>query len=184
MANTIAYATKEVTKSEFKMFEDGSIEVNNAVIVWKNFAGNANRFGNTTREFSLVVSQDFAEELIKKGWNVKSYSNGEDEMLYITIKVNMESAFPPSVVLFTDFHGKKTRTNLDETTIADLDKIRIVPESTSLSVNGYRSKMFPDKVTGYLKKLYVIQEPVIEFGGKYDDWMVGTANSDDTPWED
>ena len=190
MSRATERAIEEVRKSEFIFTDNHTIEVRNAVMIWTNFRGEANRFGSKARTFNLVITKELAEKLRSDGWNVKVYesSDGESEPMYfVNIKVNMDSTYPPIVTLYTDFRGHKSRKTLDEETIKELDNIRI--DSCDCIINAYTSPNYPDKVSGYLKKLNVIQEREDEFGGKYDDWLESdyddthqTPEDDDTPF--
>ena len=61
-------------------------------------------------------------------------------------------------------------------TIECLDRINI--ESADCIINLYESKMHPGKVSGYLRKLNVIQTKESDFGGKYDEWDTPEVNSE------
>ena len=170
MSKTVDNAIIAVQESIFEFKDANTLEVRNATIFWTNFRGEANKFGNTARTFNLAINEEVASILKTNGWRVREVQNGDDETLYfVNIKVNMNSAYPPLLTLFSEFRGKKTRRSLDIENVSELDRVDIL--SADCVVNAYVSKMYPGKVTGYLKKLNVIQEPDIEFGGKYDDWM-------------
>jgi len=174
MSKTTERALVAIPESQFIFKDNHTIEVLNAFIFWTNFRGEANKFGNTARTFNLAVNDDVAEILTTNGWRVRQYEhNGgpyDGEVLYfVNIKVSMESQYPPIITLYSEFRGKRTRRTIDINTIATMDQISI--QSADCVINAYSSKMYLGKVTGYLKKLNVIQEPDVEFGGKYDDWM-------------
>lgn len=176
MANVIETGLEKVLDTEIIFNERGGFEVRNAYIFWTNFRGEANQFGNSARNFNLAVPKDVAKELLANGWRVRERAlydeNGDDtdQILYfINIKVNMNSAYPPIVSLYSEFKGKRTKRALEIESIGELDRVDIL--ECDLVVNAYESPQFPGKVTGYLQKLNAIQVPDIEFGGKYDDWM-------------
>lgn len=89
----------------------------------------------------------------------------------------MESAYPPVVKLFSEYKGKKTQRVLDEESIGELDRVDI--RTADCKIHSYSSKKFPGKVTGYLQTLFVVQEPNVIFGGKYDDWDDPNAFEDE-----
>lgn len=172
MRKVVENALRDVMKSKFIFKENREIEVRDAVIIWTNFRGEANKFGNAARTFNLVITAEVAEILTKAGWRVREVPDEENPeiILYlVNIKVNMESNYPPIITLFSKFRGKRSRRTLDISTVGELDRVDI--QSADCVINPYESPNFPGKVTGYLKKLNVIQEPDIEFGGKYDDWL-------------
>lgn len=170
MSNTTIRAFQEVQKTKFNFINPHTIEVCDAHIFWTNFSATPNRFGSRACTFNLAITEDLAAELESSGWRVRSVDNDDGSVLYfVNIKVNMESAYPPIVSVFSEFRGKRGKRTLDAETIGELDKINI--QSCDMLINAYESRQFEGKVTGYLKKLNVIQEPNIEFGGKYDDWL-------------
>lgn len=174
MSRLIENSLEELNKSEFIFHDNRTLEVRNAVLIWTNFQGKANRFGNTTKNFNLVINEEVKAALEQdptREFTIHSIGGeGTDDpiMYFINVKVNMTSAYPPVVTLYTDFRGQKSRTSLDDTTIECLDRINI--ESADCIINLYESKMHPGKVSGYLRKLNVIQNKESDFGGKYDEW--------------
>lgn len=165
------------TGSKFIFRDNGrTLEVDNAVILWPNFSAKVNRFGVSACTFNLCVTPDVSVQLANAGFRVRSVpvEEVEDEkgkpvnLFFVNIKVNMDSAYPPVVNMFTEYGGKKSRTQLDKDSIAELDRAKIV--SADCIINCYASKNYPGKVTGYLRKLNVITQKEVEFGGKYDDW--------------
>lgn len=174
MSRLIENSLEELSKSEFIFRDNRTLEVRNAVLIWTNFQGKANRFGNTTKNFNLVINEEVKAALEQdptREFTIHSIGGeGTDDpiMYFINVKVNMTSAYPPVVTLYTDFRGQKSRTALDDTTIECLDHINI--ESADCIINLYESKMHPGKVSGYLRKLNVIQNKESAFGGKYDEW--------------
>lgn len=171
MSNLTIWANEQLSNSTF-INDDRRFEVRNAVIIFKNFRGETNKFGNSSRVFGLVISEEEAGYLKSRGFNVKVMGgeNTDDiPMYFITVKVKMDSAYPPIVTVFSDFKGQKSRRTLNDENIGELDRIRFT--SADCIINCVKSKVDPSKTSGYLQKLNVIQEIVPEFGGKYDDWM-------------
>ncbi len=170
MSKIISKGIEAVEESIFTFIDEGrAIEVLNAFIFWTNFRGETNRFGNDARTFNLAVSADVGRELQSTGWRVRSVEQEDGTLYFINVKLNMNSAYPPTVSLFSEFKGKRTKRPLDVGSVGELDRIDI--KSADCVINAYESSNFPGKITGYLRKLNVIQEPDIEFGGKYDDWI-------------
>lgn len=171
MSKTVDRALEAVQNSKFIFNENnGMIEVLDAFIFWTNFRGEANKFGNTARTFNLAVNEEVANTLKENGWRVREATNAEEETLYfVNIKVNMNSAYPPIITLYSEFRGQRNRRTLDIENVGELDRVDI--QTCDCIINPYSSQRFEGKITGYLKKLNVIQEPDVEFGGKYDDWL-------------
>lgn len=190
MGRKTEQAYNDLSKSIFTFHDDRTLEVINAVIIWPNFSGKPNKYGNSAKTFNLCVPSDIAAQLEADGWRVReveidSIRDENDKpakLHFVNIKVNMDTAYPPSVTLISCFRGKKNRRPLDAESICELDSIEFKsttadPEtgeedSTGVDciINCYESRKFPGKVTGYLKKMYVTQDEKVEFGGKYDDW--------------
>lgn len=132
------------------MFED-------ARIVFRNFAGNASKFNKAgNRNFCVVIEDDdYAQELINEGWNVKQFNlrDGEEHAdHYIQVAVNFEYN-PPSVYLICG----EERTVLDEDTIDTLDHAEF--RTADLIVRPYCWEV-NDKsgIKAYLKTMYVTIE--------------------------
>lgn len=154
-----------------------NISVEDARIIFKNFAGKATKFNpEGKRNFCLIIDNDVAENLKDIGWNIK-YLNprdpDEDPQAYLQVSVAFEN-FPPNVFLISG--GKKTK--LSEETINVLDYAEI--ENIDLIVRPYMWELPSGKsgVKAYLKTMYVtIVEN--EFEKKYRDLEV---DDDDTPF--
>ena len=144
-----------------------NISVENARIIFRNFAGKATKYNpEGKRNFCLVVDNDLADKLKDIGWNIK-YLNPRDpdEMpqAYLQVSVAFEN-FPPNVFMIAG--GKKTK--LNEETINVLDYAEI--ENIDLIIRPYQWELPSGKsgVKAYLKNMYVtIVEN--EFEAKYRD---------------
>lgn len=174
MSKIIEQSLEALKNSEFIFLTPSTLEVRNAVMIWTNFEGKANRFGNTTKNFNLVINEELKAALEsnpEKEFNIH-HIGGEGtedpEMYFINVKINMNSAYPPVVTLYTDYRGVKSHTALDDVSIQCLD--HIVIDSADCKLNLYESKMHPGHVSAYLKDLKVIQCKETAYGGKYDAW--------------
>lgn len=187
MANLREMAAINAEKSCFIPNENGTIEVQNASILYPDFTGKVTEFHKILgekRSFNLVLNQEGLETLaaIEKSTGLKfrvhfaPLHSGEnindkdvEKIAYINVKVNMDNDFPPAITLFTTYMDKRTRKTLNKNTVGILDTVDI--QSCDLILNVYVSKKLKSEyVSCYLRKLNVIQEPHIEFGGKYDEW--------------
>ena len=177
MSRIIEESIERLQHSEF-IFDNPEkakeLEVRQAVLLFTNFAGRANKFNNTAKNFNLVITpevKDFLESG-KTGLkvNVHTYKKSDDEpeLYYINVKVNMLVTYPPSVTLYTDYQGQKTKTSLTDTTIGCLDRIDM--ERADAQINIKESKAREGYAVFYLKKLNVVQIKNPEFGGAYEDW--------------
>lgn len=173
MSRVVDNAIEKVRESSFNFLDNGrTLEVLNAVIFWTNFRGEANKFGNSARTFNLAINEELAQVLSDHGWRVREVvgSDEESKLYFVNIKINMSSQYPPRITLFNEFNGKKNHpVTITIDNIGELDRIDI--KTADCLINAYSSKTFQGKVTGYLRKLNIIQEVESEFGGKYDDWL-------------
>ena len=61
-------------ESKFELLINGNLNVENAVLLFKNFAGEPTRVNPAggKRTFNLVLNQEYAEKLHAQSWNVKA----------------------------------------------------------------------------------------------------------------
>lgn len=172
-------------------FDRGVLEIREAVLIFTNFAGQANKFGNTTKYFNVVLPADLKEfleecQLRDKSIHVNIHkypqtAEGTDEdpcVYYINVKVGMNSEFPPMVKLYVNLQttnpetgaieSKRSSVSLEDATIGCLDRIDM--DRADCKLNLKESKASPGHAVFYLRQLNVIQTKVPEFGGAYEDW--------------
>lgn len=130
-----------------------NISVENARIIFRNFAGKPSKFNaEGKRNFCLVLDNDVAEDLKEIGWNIK-YLNprdpNEEPQAYLQVSVAFEN-FPPNIWLVT---GRK-KTKLNEDTISVLDYAEI--ENVDLIVRPYVWEVNgKGGIKAYVKNMYV-----------------------------
>lgn len=179
MNKLIESSLQRITASEFILDKEQapkSLEVRQAVLLFTNFAGAANKFGNTSKNFNVVITEelkDIFEAEAKRGGlnvNVHTYGKGEDEpvLYYINVKVNMNISYPPRLTLYTDYKGQKSKTSLTDDTMGCLDRIDI--DRADCKINIKESNARPGWAVFYLEQLNVIQIKTPMFGGAYEDW--------------
>ena len=66
MSNIIQEGLQKVQDTEFIFNDRGGFEVRNAYIFWTNFRGEANKFGNSARNFNLAVTPEVGKLLYQK----------------------------------------------------------------------------------------------------------------------
>jgi hypothetical protein len=142
-----------------------NIVVENARLIFKNFAGEESKFNRAgNRNFCVILDGDSAEDLRQMGWNVKALRPREDEdepTYYLQVTVAFGN-FPPKVIMISG----KTKTVLDEESIDSLDYVEIA--NVDLIIRPYHWEVNgKEGIKAYLKTMYVTIEQDV-FAGKYD----------------
>lgn len=146
------------------------IKIENARIVFRNFAGAPDKYNKMggNRNFAVVIDDhDYAKKLLDEGWNIKQFrprdgEEGEPDY-YLTVKVNFNN-YPPHIYLCA---GKK-KTLLNESTVASLDYAEISSVDISINPNVYENINGRSGISAFVKTMYVT---VVEddFADKYTD---------------
>lgn len=133
------------------------LQVNDTRIIYRNFRGEGSKFNREgDRNFAMIIStQDLADELISRGWNVKikePREEGEEPFIYLPIKVKFNDRGPQIYLVTGD------RTNrLDEDVVSMLDDIDI--RSVDLDIRPYDWEVNGKTGrTAYLQAMEVTQE--------------------------
>lgn len=144
-----------------------NINIEGAMIIWKNFSGERDKFNPGKRGFSVVIDDTvMADELRQEGWNVKDrplqegVDDSEQEWT-LPVKLNMNRY--TQVWLIVGNH----KTLLDEDTVSQLDVVDIV--NCDISIRPYEWEMNGRTgITAYVDSMYVtIREN--KFAEKYAD---------------
>lgn len=148
------------------MKKTNNITVENARIMFRNFAGAAGRFTpEGKRTFCVPFEQEVGRALAEDGWNIKFLTprdEQEDPLPYLNVQVAYGN-FPPKIVLVTT----RGKTLLDENMVSVLDYAEI--ENVDLIIRPYHWEVNGKTgVKAYVKTMYVtIKED--EFESKYYD---------------
>lgn len=133
------------------------LQVNDTRIIYRNFRGEGSKFNRKgDRNFAMIIpTQDLADELISRGWNVKikePREEGEEPFMYLPIKVKFNDRGPQIYLVTGD------RTNrLDEDVVSMLDDIDI--RSVDLDIRPYDWEVNGKTGrTAYLQAMEVTQE--------------------------
>ena len=146
-------------------FERGILQIEDARIIYRNFAGIGSKYNRDgDRNFAVIIpNQEIADELIADGWAVKiKPPRDEDEspFMYLPVKVKFNNRGPAAYVK----SGNSVQ-RLNEETIGMLDEIDIQSVDMDLraydwEVNGKTGK------SAYLQAINVIQN-IDRFGAQY-----------------
>ena len=143
----------------------GILQIDDARIIYRNFAGTASKFNREgDRNFAVLIEdQEIADALLAEGWNVRikpARDSGEDPFMYLPVKVKY-SGFGPVAYLKSGNRLNK----LDEDSIFCLDDVEI--ESVDLDIRPYDWD-FNGKEgrTAYLQSIHVVQR-IDRFAARY-----------------
>ena len=158
--------------------EDGSVLIEGARIIRRNFSGREELYNPAGKRNILVLLEDeqLVKDMIQDGWNVKTLrprEEGEEPGHAIKVTIAFK-ARPPKVVMITS----KNRTELGQDEIGMLDFVRFklvdlifVPYKWTVERTG------EEGISAYLKTMYVtIDEDELELkyaedlpAGQWDD---------------
>lgn len=159
----------------------GRLQIDDATIVWRNFAGAASKYNREgDRNFCLVVpNQEIADALVENGWNVKikpPREDGDSPFMYLKVKVAFNER-GPAVYLQT---GKNMH-RLSEDEVHRLDRIDILSVDLDIrpydwEVNGRTGR------SAYLESIKVVQN-VDRFATEYAEAEYPRDDEDERlPW--
>lgn len=133
------------------------LQIDDARIIYRNFAGEASQFNRAgDRNFSVLIEDEqIANELRDHGWNVKikqAREEGDTPFMHLPVKVKFNDR-GPSVYLVSG----NNRVRLDEETIGMLDNIDILGVDLDIrpfdwEVNGKAGR------AAYLQSICVTQD--------------------------
>lgn len=144
----------------------GILQIDDARIIYRNFAGTASKFNREgDRNFAVLIDDpEIADALTQEGWNVKikpPREAGDEPFMYLPVKVKY-SGFGPVAYLKTGNRLNK----LDEDSIFCLDDVEI--ETVDLDIRPYDWD-FNGKEgrTAYLQSIHVVQR-IDRFAARYE----------------
>ena len=146
----------------------GVVQIDEARIIYRNFAGAPSKFNREgDRNFAVVIEdQDIAEALTEKGWNVKikpPREEGDEPFMFLPVKVKFNDRGPR--VYLQNSLGGRNRVTLDEDTVGILDNVDITNVDLDIrpydwDVNGRTGR------TAYLQSMQVVQR-IDRFAARY-----------------
>lgn len=138
----------------------GVVQIDEARIIYRNFAGAPSKFNREgDRNFAVVIEdQDIAEALAEKGWNVKikpPREEGDEPFMFLPVKVKFNDRGPR--VYLQNSLGGRNRVTLDEDTVGILDNVDIT--NVDLDIRPYDwDVQGKTGRTAYLQSICVTQE--------------------------
>ena len=146
-------------------FERGILQIEDARIIYRNFAGIGSKYNREgDRNFAVIIpNQEVADELIADGWAVKIKPPRDDDdspFMYLPVKVKFNNRGPAAYIK----SGNSVQ-RLNEDTIGMLDEIDI--QSVDMDLRAYDWEV--NGKTGrsaYLQAINVIQN-IDRFGAQY-----------------
>lgn len=143
------------------MAEQKTIKIEDARLIFKNFAGKEGQYNEKgERNFAVVIDPESADQFAADGWNVRQRpprEEGDEPTFYIPVKVNFKNR-PPRIVMITS----AGRTHLDEDSVETLDWADI--RLADLIIRGFEWEVNGKSGTkAYLQSLFVtIEEDELE----------------------
>jgi hypothetical protein len=136
------------------MAPKNDITIENARIIFRNFAGEERLFNDEgKRNFTVVLDEELGAQMERDGWNVKRLKpREENEEGDLALKVTVSfKGRPPRLVMITS----RGRTVLDEESATLLDWAEL--ESVDVILNPYNWDVSGKQgTTAYLKTIYAI----------------------------
>lgn len=146
-------------------FVRGIMQIEDARIIYRNFAGVGSKFNREgDRNFAVIVPDEDAADILRENGYVVKIKPPRDEddspFMYLPVKIKFNSRGPSAYIV-----SGNSVTRLNEDTIGTIDEIDISSVNMDLrpydwEVNGQTGR------TAYLQAIEVIQN-IDRFGARY-----------------
>lgn len=174
------------------MAKTKNIALENAKIIFRNFAGKQDRFTPAgRRNFGVLIDNEIAEDLIDEGWHIKYLKpreEGEEPQAYLPVRVSY-AVSAPAIYMVT----KNKKTLLSEAQVSLLDNAEF--ENVDIVISPYYwtipGKNGEDEhgITAYLKSGYftIVTDAFYDKYAKFDEGNIkdpdATTDADEIPFK-
>jgi len=155
-------------ETKVRIMDDGTVQVDDAKIRFKNFEGRPTKFNpkGGVRSFLWVIEdEEVADELKDMGFTgVKEYRNNDGDIVWqLDIKIRFNDKGP---IIYMASRGKKIRLREeDDKALAKLDEVYISRFDFDFAPHGYDGRDGHTQ-TAYLRSA---KATLFEYGSRFDD---------------
>jgi len=140
---------------------DGTVLIEDAKIVLRNFEGKEDKFNaKGTRSFCVLLDEKLATDLDEDGWNVRSFKSKEpDEPDQPFIRVAVSFKNKPSLIVMITSGGRTTVTEdlVEILDSVDIKKVDLIFQPYAWNAAGKSG------IKAYLKTMFIeIQEDALQ----------------------
>jgi hypothetical protein len=144
----------------------GNLQIDDASLRFKNFSGEPDMYTREgDRSFCVLIpTQEMADDLIERGWNVKikpPREEGDDPFMYLKVKISYRFGGPRAYLIVGN-----ARRELTEDTIGMLDHIDIESVDMDISASDWSQPNGKSGRTAYLDSIHVVQK-LDRFAARY-----------------
>lgn len=135
----------------------GILQIDDARIIYRNFAGVGSKFNREgDRNFAVVIpDQELADHLVAEGWNVKikpPREDGDEPFMFLPVKVKFNDRGPNCYLISGRNQRKLTEEMIDLLDDVDIRSVDLDLRPYDWEVNGKAGR------TAYLQSIEVTQE--------------------------
>lgn len=144
----------------------GNLQIDDATLRFKNFSGEPDAYTREgDRSFCVLIpTQEMADDLIDRGWNVKikpPRDEGDLPFMYLKVKVSYRYGGPRAYLI-----AGSARRELTEDNIGMLDHIDIESVDMDISPSDWSQPSGKSGRTAYLDSIHVVQK-LDRFAARY-----------------
>lgn len=143
------------------MAEAKTFMIEDATLIFKNFAGNEDKYNRSgDRNFAVILPDKIANDMERDGWNVRYLKPREEEdtpVAYVQVAVNFKNR-PPRIFMITSTGRTALTEDMVETLdYADIKTVDLIARGYDWEVNGKSG------TKAYLQSMFVtIEEDALE----------------------